>query len=166
MTKEIKLTKGFVAIIDDEDYERVSKINWQASKKSYDKHYARGSTYKGNRKNNYFLLHRFILNAPKGKDVDHINGDTMDNRKENLRICTHQENCRNADRKKRKCSYKGVRKVSGTNKYSAYIKIEEKQKYLGMFHTQEDAAAAYNMAALRYFKEFAKLNLIGVYRHA
>lgn len=105
------------------------------------------------------MLHRAIMKAKKGEQVDHINGNTLDNRKENLRICTHAENIRNRNqRKNSNTKYKGVFK-SG-KKWGASIGYENERYYLGVFKTQEEAAIAYNKAALKYHGEFALLNTV------
>lgn len=103
------------------------------------------------------LLHRLVLNAPKGMEVDHINGDRLDNRRENLRLVTRQQNARNrgANRSNRS-GYKGV--SLGHSAWLAYIAISGKNIALGSFKTAEDAAKAYNEAAIKLFGEHARLN--------
>lgn len=102
-----------------------------------------------------WLLHH---GAWPDKDLDHVNGDPLDNRIENLRECTHFENTRNASgwvgRK-----YKGV--FSVRDKFRAILCFERKNIHLGYFNTEEEAALAYNKAAIEYHKDFAILNLVG-----
>lgn len=102
-------------------------------------------------------LHRVLMRAEPGQLVDHINGDTADNRRANLRICTNQENMRNL---RRDGKSKGVSFRSGRpNKpWLAYITVDAKQKFLGYHGTELEAASAYNDAASTYFGEFANLN--------
>lgn len=127
-------------LIDVDDYEKVSKYTW-ALHVNYDKqeqyetiYYATSSKAFGR------LLHRFIMNAPKGMVVDHIYGDTFDTRKENLRICTHTENCRNRKKQYNNTSgYQGVTWDKFNNKWMAFICIDTHQKTLGYFDDKEKA---------------------------
>lgn len=104
-------------------------------------------------------LHRNIANAKKGDYVDHIDGNKLDNRKQNLRICTNAENCRNRGMQANNTSgYKGVSWSKVANKWTARIKADGSYKGLGYFDTDKKAAQAYNDAAIQYHGEFAKLN--------
>lgn len=155
--KEILLSKGFAAIIDDDDFERVSKFKWYTRSNGGSKFYAATGTPGDSNKKIY--LHRFILEAPSNLQVDHINGNTMDNRKENLRLCTIQENLRN---KKASGQYKGAI-YAGKGRdlakpWSARISHEGKNLYLGYYATAEEAAKAYDKAAKELYGEFAQLN--------
>jgi HNH endonuclease len=125
----INLTKGYVAIVDDDDFERVNMHSWCASNASKNNNVPRAEA-RINKK--LVRMHRFILSAPKGSYVDHVNHNTLDNRKENLRLCTNQENCRNAQKPKSNSSgYKGVSAYSG--RWRAYINIYYKQIHLGIY---------------------------------
>jgi hypothetical protein len=148
---------GYV-IIDDEDFEKVSKYNWCLAKRGIH-NYAK--SYSPGKKLTY--LHRFIFNPPNGKLIDHINRNGLDNRKENLRLCTHAENrCNRGKTIENSTGYKGV--------YRSYTKIERwvariscgniKSKDLGSFKTKREAAIAYNLAAKKYHGEFAYQNKI------
>lgn len=86
MSREIQLTRGKVALVSDHQYEKVARLKWQAEQKKYGKWYA-GTRMNGKR----VYLHRFLANALTGMEIDHINGDTLDNRDENLRFCTHAQ---------------------------------------------------------------------------
>jgi hypothetical protein len=156
MTKSIPLTKGKFALVDDEDYEWLSKEKWCFT--------GRYAIAAGKRKNKpSVLMHRLIVKTPKGMETDHINHDRLDNRKENLRICTHSENMRNQlKNSKNKTGYKGVRFLEyriSKNPWNAYIKINHQFVNLGFYSTPEDAARKYDQAAKELFGDFALLNL-------
>lgn len=152
--REIPLTKGKVAIVDDEDYVRLAKYKWHLFSRGYA---ARGIWENGKVKAIY--MHREILNVESGFVTDHINGDKLDNRRQNLRICSQLENTRN--RKKRgdcKLQFKGISKNNGSQNFSSNIKIKGERISLGSFKTQLEAAKAYDQAAIKYYGEFARLN--------
>lgn len=158
MTKEIKLTKGYVALVDDEDYNYLNQWKWAVSKRK-NTIYAQGVI---NNKPNH--MHRFIIKPKKNQIIDHINGNGLDNRKSNLRICTQSENLRNRSKpkwKKTTSKYKGVSFVKNRKTpWRSYIQINKKYKHLGHFNNEIDAAIAYNKAAIKYYKKFAFLNEI------
>jgi hypothetical protein len=158
--KEIILPKGYKTIIDDEDFEKISNINWYVSTFGYVVGY--GKMVNGKRK--LYRMHRVIVDAPKDKVVDHVDGNKLNNQKSNLRICTPKDNNRNLKKRKNtKSKYKGVRKVKrakGPDVYRATIQPEGKHIHLGYYKNEIDAAIAYNEAAIKYYKEFAKLNEI------
>lgn len=107
-------------------------------------------------------MHRLIINCQNNKCVDHINHDTKDNRKENLRICTNHENSLNTQKQNRKTSskYKGVCFDKKSNKWRAIIAYKGKQKYLGTFENEKDAALEYNKHAIEMFGEYANINIL------
>lgn len=142
----IPLTKGKFAIIDAEDFEKVSQYKWHFSV------YAITSI-----DGNQVRMHRFVTGDTTSPQIDHINGNCLDNRKANLRGCTAVENARNMT-KAANCSskYKGV--FHKTNSWEAYIHMDDKKISLGRFPTEEHAAWAYNVAAKKHFGRFAKLN--------
>ena len=151
----IELTQGKYTIVDDEDLKEVSKYKWYFS----NGYARRDAGYGINRER--IKMHRFILNIPKNVQVDHKNGDTLDNRRENLRICTKAENLRNRKIGKNNTSgYKGVDWFKNRNLWRAKIKYNNKLIHLGYFQTKIDAAKAYNNAAIKYHKEFSRLNKI------
>lgn len=157
--KEIQLTQGKVAMVDDEDFQRVNLFKWNATKYSGGWYARRGMVVNG--KNTTILMHRFIMNTPKDMQTDHIDWNGLNCQKHNMRICTKQDNLKN--RKTRgKSMFHGVSFfVRGDKKYiKAAIKIDGKYKYLGLFKTETDAAKAYDKEAKEYFKEFAHLNFI------
>ena len=151
--KVIKLTQGKEAIVDDEDYCWINKFKWYVSKThTKDKWYAKGQICGLN-----VQMHRLLLNAPKNMQVDHINGDGLDNRKANIRLCTRSENQHNATKSRTAMSrFKGVSKANG--KWTAQISLKGKSIHLGTFSTEIDAAKEYNSAAILYHGKFAKLN--------
>ena len=154
--KEIELTQDQVAIVDDDDYEYLSQWKWYAHKrtrKNGDKFDAR--TRSGNKK---ILMHRLIMKVLQAEiEVDHINGNPLDNRKDNIRCCTRQENSRNSNSgRKNKFGYKGVT-VQNKNIY-AQIFDGKKHIFMSGFRTIEEAALSYDKKAIELFGDFAKLN--------
>ena len=152
--------RGYV-IVDDEDFERLNKYSWClfSSSRHFINYASRGIRKNGKTKG--VSMHRFILNAPKGMEVDHINGNGLDNRKENIRICSHAENMRN--QKMRKNNISGLRGVCWDKKkkeWGANIYLNYKQIRLGSFSDMKDAALAYNEAAKKYHGAFACLNVL------
>ena len=131
-------------LIDLEDLYRVKKYKWCCN--SYGYVLCRETKE---------FLHRFIMNCPEDKVVDHINHNTFDNRKSNLRICTHQENLRNQSiNSKNTSGTTGVSFRKDKNKWRAYITVNEKQISLGNFINKEDAIKARKEAEIRYFGEY------------
>ena len=152
--RKIELTQGKFAIVDDEDYEYLRQFKWY-----YREGYAARGIRKPNGKWTTIYMHRVIMGASECMEVDHINGDKSDNRKENLRICTLLENRRNRTKyKSNTTGYKGV--YYDRRKIRAKIKTDNKQIYLGSFKTLKEAAKAYNEAALKYHGEYARLNKV------
>ncbi len=155
MSKEIPLTQGKFALVDDEDYEELNKYKWYAYK-SKDTYYARRTEYPSGKT---ILMHRVVTNAPKDLVVDHKNGDGLDNRKLNVRICTLSENARNSKRSSNnKSGYKCVYWHKQHRKWVAHLRIDGKMKHLGLFKTAHEAAKAHDKKALELRKEFAYLN--------
>jgi hypothetical protein len=162
MAKEIQLTKGKVAIVDDEDFEYLNQWKWHI-KKSGNNYYAIKHVKKSvGTPTKKILLHRFLLNVYNSDlHIDHINNDSLDNRKINLRICTNSQNQMNRGKSCNNTSgYKGVTYHKRQNKFNAYITHNKKTVYLGSHLDPVDAAKAYNEAAIKFHGEFAKLNEI------
>lgn len=154
--KEIELTQGLVAFVDDEDYEKLSKHKWRAEKRG-DLFYA----YRSAGKHGGYAMHREILPIPLGKEIDHTDRNGLNNQKSNLRICTVSQNQANTKSRTGGTSkFKGVGWFKSSRKWRALIKVKGQLVYLGLFVTEEDAAIAYNNAALRHFGEFARLNSV------
>lgn len=155
MSKKILLTQGKAALVDDKDYEVLSRYNWHYVSQGYA---ARKEKIKGKRK--VVLMHRQILRATD-KWVDHINGDGLDNRRENIRLVTPSQNRMNSKPLRTLGSkFKGVYRHTKTKKWCADIRFNGKTNYLGSFDLERDAAAAYNLAAKQKFGAYAKLNQI------
>ena len=153
MAQEVPLTRGLVALVDDDDYEFLAQWNWYATAQRYAR---RGYRVRGEIVCVY--IHSVLLHVPKGCKVDHINRNTLDNRRSNLRIATHQENGRNRGKHKLTSSqYKGVTWDKRIKKWKAIIKYG-RNITLGHFANEIDAARAYNTAAREYFGEFAAIN--------
>jgi hypothetical protein len=159
MTCEIPLTRGYVALVDEEDYERLFTCSWFAHVTHGGlKVYASGRPpARGVRRQ--VLMHRFIvgLDTCEGHEVDHINGDTLDNRRGNLRLCSRRQNGANMQPRAGK-RFKGAWYLARTDRWGSQIKVNYKRLHLGYFATEEEAARAYDQAALEHFGEFARLN--------
>jgi hypothetical protein len=153
--RTIKLNTGNELLVDDEDFEWVSKYRWFEHRNGYVR---RNHTFTDGVRRSW-MIHRAILNAPKGTQVDHINGNKLDNRRENLRLATPAENTRNRKPPKYNTTgYKGV--CPGEGRFKSYIQVSGKQAHLGYFDTAEDAARMYNFWAKDIYGEFAWLNKI------
>ena len=156
--REIKLTQGQVALVDDEDYERVNQFKWSARKSGNTFYVIRNIRVNGKRKTQ--LMHVFIMgDNPLKLDIDHIFGDGLNNQKCNLRFCTASQNAMNAKIRKN-CSsiYKGVCFHKALQKWMAYIQINGKLTHLGLFKMEIDAARAYDIAVKIHYGEFAHPN--------
>jgi len=141
------------AIIDDEDFEIVSQYRWCRNSR-----YALTTIYRGKKKKTVLLMHRFLLNAPKHLEVDHINHNGLDNRRANLRLVTKSQNHQNKRGSFRPhCKYKGIYWHTGNKRWIARLK-GKLHKHLGSFKNKKEAAKAYDKAAKKYFGEFACLN--------
>lgn len=154
--KRITLSRGKYALVDDADYDWLNQWKWYAATNGHGNRYAvRGGD------NEKITMHGTLLNLPRShkKLVDHINGNGLDNRRCNLRICVPSENSKN-----RKSSVSGTSRFLGvswckrTKKWMASIQIQGKSLFLGRFIFEELAALAYDLAALRYHREFAHFN--------
>jgi hypothetical protein len=151
--REIHLTKGAVALVDDEDFEALSGRRWYATVM------AGGLTYAATRiDRRNVTMHRLLLDAPEGHVIDHANGNTLDNRRANLRVATVRQNNINAATPCTNTSgYRGVSWEKEKGKWRAQIRLNGKVKRLGRFADIKDAARAYNAAAVAHFGEFARI---------
>lgn len=143
-----------VALVDDEDADVVASFDWRCIEPHP------GYLYVAAKQNGRTVyLHRVVMNARKGECVDHLNGDTLDNRRTNLRVCSHAQNMRNRKRSRAsKFPYKGIRQRRTGAKFEALIRCDGKKYLLGRFDSAKAAAVAYDDAAIRLHGEFARLN--------
>ena len=154
MAKEIKLTQGKVAIVDDADFKYLNQFKWY-----YCQGYAVRDDTLENGKKIKILMHREVLQPKHELHTDHINQDKLDNRRSNLRECTPAQNNMNRGVQKNNTSgFKGVSWHKTNKKWYARIRIDRRRKHLGCFVSKEAAAVTYNNAALIYHGEFACLN--------
>ena len=160
--KLIQLTRGQFAKVDDDDFERLSKFRWHALSRR-DKFCA--VTFlprKGEKSRIMLFMHRFILGEKDGPSdkrrlpVDHINHDSLDNRKINLRVCSTSQNMMNRSGPTRtnRSGIRGIHWHAKASKWRALIKVDGKNMHLGLFLTKEEAGAAYVSANKKYFGEF------------
>ena len=157
--KQIKLSQGKVAFVDDEDYEYLNQFRWYACKAHLrDAYYvSRSERIEGKRKT--IKMHREIMNAPKGMDVDHKDGDGLNNQRSNLRVCTRSQNIINSKKVIGTTSkYIGVSWSVSHNRWRVYLRVNNKQKFLGQFKTELEAGIIYNIVARRYYGEFVRPN--------
>lgn len=156
--KYVILTRGMKAKVDDADYESLAAHKWcvRSGKKG---------CYAIRKANKRIVgMHNAIVNPPPGMVVDHINGDGLDNRRENLRACTPKENSRNSRHGRGVSKFKGVQlrrnrgKRNGRPCWIAVIRVDRQLIYIGQFDSEADAAEAYDRAAANYFGEFARPN--------
>lgn len=152
--KKIVLSQGKKAIIDDDDFDEISKFKWTMHSEGYA---YRMIYYPDHQK--CVLLHRLIMKAVKGQEVDHLNGNKLDNRKKNLRFCTSGENKANQKiRADNTTGHKGVWQDKRNGRYYAYINFQGKRYCLKGYATAKEAATAYNQKALELYGSFARLN--------
>ncbi|HYF49092.1 MAG TPA: HNH endonuclease [Planctomycetota bacterium] len=159
--REIPLTQGYVAIVDDADYDRLASRSWQALRLSPDHVYAvhmRRTGGKGGGRVVRVYMHRELMGAESQRLIDHANGNTLDNRRENLRFATPSQNAQNS-RKRPGCTsmFKGVSWHKRSRRWRAKIKANGQEQHLGSFLTEDAAREAYQQAAARLHGAFARL---------
>lgn len=152
---QIELTQGKFAIVDDEDFEWLNQWRWQVDTDGYA---VRHVLAREGKKGSKIRMHRAINKTPTGLLTDHINGNRLDNRKENLRNCTTRENTWNSKSHNNTSGYKGVTWDKRGNKWKGHIRINNLSLHLGYFTDVTEAAKVYDSYAIKYFGEYAKLN--------
>lgn len=166
--REIPLTKGHVALVDEADYERVSALRWYAMNCHGRTLYAaRGRVLRSDPPKKV-LMHRFILGVPAGMVIDHINGNGLDNRRANLRVCSHLENCGNGPARGTSSGHKNIsyRPQHKRKPYVVQITRDGKNHYCGSFADLHSAVAARNTAVVRIWGEFARIDDVVLAGHA
>jgi hypothetical protein len=160
--REIPLTHGQSALVDDEDYDMLIGYKWYAWRCPKTKgYYAVCVTSRKFPPKRTLRMHRVIMNAKSGEQIDHANHNTLDNRKVNLRRCTMAENNTNGRKRGHNTSgFKGVYWNRDAKKWQAYIGFSKRQHYLGVFDDPLSAALAYDIAAFRFHGEFALPNVL------
>lgn len=159
--KTIQLTQGQVALVDDEDYEILSQLKWSAHKQK-NNYYAISSCYCYlTKKRHHLIMHRVIMGCKKGKEIDHIDHNGLNNQKCNLRFATRSQNQQNRRPTNKSLSaYKGVCWNKKVNKWQADITLSGKLIRIGFYDTEIKAAQAYNEKAKELFGEYAYINTI------
>lgn len=157
--KEVPLTRGYVALVDDDDYERVMQFRWQA-KPCARTVYATRTIWLSRDKSTSVTMHRFILGiSDAATGVDHRNHDGLDNTRTNLRIASKYDNARNQRKRAESTApYKGIIWERRKKLWRARIVVNSKRVGLGRFKDPIDAARAYDSAAWTHYGEFAALN--------
>ena len=157
--RRIHLGDGVYTLVDIDVFYRLSRHKWQFRSGRNRKLYAVRNVQTTNGLTKQLSLHREIADPPEGLIVDHLNGNSLDNRIANLRPATYSQNAQNVPKKKNTSSrFIGVCFHKSKKKYEAYITFERKRRNLGHYEIETDAAKAYDAAAIKYFGKFAKLN--------
>ncbi len=150
----VPLTRGKSALIDSEDVALVSRFNWHASPGTTGDFYARRTEHTADGKVITIRMHREILGINNERLTDHANGNTLDNRKSNLRSCTDSQSVINTIRKPNSCGVRGVHFDRSKGKWKARIGVDGRSISLGYFLTKEDAASVRKQAERKYHGEF------------
>lgn len=160
--KAIKISQGFVCVVDDEDYEKLKSFAWWVTNNKRSRTFYAGTSVGGRKNKENLFMHRLVLGLQKSdkRQVDHKNSFGWDNRKSNLRVVTPRENSLNSrSHIDAKSKYKGVGWDESRKKWIVTIGIElNKNKFLGRFSDEDTAAFVYNEAAKEFYGEFAVLN--------
>lgn len=156
--KLIKLTRGKFAKVDTEDFEILSKYKWHFNRLGYaDRNLCKKTK---TTKHKMISMHRMIMKPESKQEVDHINGNGLDNRRSNLRLCSSSQNKFNRGKPKTNTSgYKGVSWEKDRNKWTSQIRVDGQRLRLGSFDLIADAVAAYNKASKKYHGKFSNVIL-------
>ena len=159
--KTINLSKGYETIVDDDMYNYLNQWKWSAQK-GRNTYYAVHSSKPQNGKQKSICMHREILGlkAGDGRHTDHINGDGLDNRRCNLRICTRSQNHQNRHSIRGTSQFKGCSWYKRDKNWEVSITLNSRKIHLGYFDNEIEAAKAYDKKAGELFGEFAKCNFI------
>lgn len=159
---QIPLNDEFMVLVDDADYERIAAHKWRilrSGNASYARRTETVGTVNGRRIRREIYMHREVMGAPPEKQVDHIDGNGLNNKRSNLRLATEQQNkCNRPLQRNNTSGFKGVHLEARTGRWGARIKHRGSVRRLGVFDDPEDAARAYDEAARRLHGKFARLN--------
>lgn len=150
MAKKVPLGNGQFAIVDDEDFELVSRYKWHTMASKDKSHIYAASRLR---------MHRLIIDAPPDMFVDHINGDTLDNRRCNLRLCTNAQNQQNTGSRGGSSRYKGVSFNKKSGKWIGAFLFEGRRYYCGLWDSEDDCARAVDKKRGEVCGTFASKNL-------
>jgi hypothetical protein len=156
----VTLTKGYSAQVDDADFEFVSQWKWYVQVQG-GRIYARRDTWdKQTKRRVKIYMHRALMAPPQHLHVDHIDHDGLNNQRSNLRVATNSQNSANGRHSVGRSGYRGVEIVARCRAapFSAYISVDGRKRHVGRFHSAEEAAIARDVAALKQYGQFAKLN--------
>ena len=158
--RRIQLTQDKCAIVDPCDFYSLSEHKWSASRVARKFYAVRSGPGRKGKRGKSYRMHREVANTPEGLECDHINGDSLDNRKANLRSATRQQNCWNNSKRKpgSLSKYKGVSFSRKGRPWKAMLTVSGKWTYLGSFDSEAQAAKAYDKAAKHHFGQYANLN--------
>lgn len=155
--KKIPLTRGYSVKVDDEDYQKLSKFKWHYNNGYACRRLHKKVAYK-KYKGEYIYMHRLIMKHPE-LGVDHVNGDSLDNQRKNLRVADQSDNmCNQHKARHNKYGYKGIYFAKDRKKFAARVTYRKKKHILGYYDTAKEAAISYNEGAIKYHKQFARLN--------
>jgi len=158
VVKTIFITRGLVTVVDDADFDMLNAFSWMATPASNKKkHYVSRSIWVGG-SNKTVYMHRVLLNAPRGLEVDHIDGDSLNNQRANLRLCTKGQNAVNRRSYSPASGYRGVYGNTPRDTFKAEVTTNGERQRLGTFADPVEAAKAYDKAAMAAFGDFAILN--------
>lgn len=158
--KQIPVPSGHAVLVDETDLRALRFYHWRVHKTMSGRIYA---ATRNRFTGKILYMHRFLMKAPAGSDVDHIDGDGLNNQRSNLRLCSRKENVRNSrPQVGRSSRFKGVHLCPDSGRWHARIVVDGKKVHLGRFTREGEAAAAYNKAARIHFGQFARVNSLKI----